>query len=150
RLVSLDRVPSAKCKVGAPNSALGTRHSVLGTPFSITTLEFDAVRVELARHTSFSRGRELALELTPTSQLGEAKRRQAATAEALRLPGLRPGLHLGGVHDVRPLAERARVGGTLGPAELLDVASTVRGARTWRRALASLRDETPTLLELAD
>src|SRR6195256_3734149 len=118
--------------------------------FAVQTLEFHTVRDELARHTSFSRGRELALELTPTSQIDEARRRQATTAEALRLPGLRPGLHLGGVHDVRPLAERARVGGTLGPEELLDVASTVRGARAWRRGLAPLRDETPTLLELAD
>src|SRR5712691_10181352 len=86
--------------------------------FAVQTLEFDTVRDELARHTSFSRGRELALALTPTRQIDEAGRRQATTAEALRLPGLRPGLHLGGVHDVRPLAERARVGGTLGPEEL--------------------------------
>jgi DNA mismatch repair protein MutS2 len=118
--------------------------------FAITTLEFDAVREQLARHTSFSAGRALALELRPTAGLEEARRRQTATGEALKLPGLRPGLHLGGVHDVRPLAERARVGGVLGPEELLDVASTVRGARAWRRALGPLRDETPTLLELAD
>src|SRR5258707_1619817 len=118
--------------------------------FAIQTLEFDTVRDELARRTSFSRGRELALELAPTSQIDEARRRQATTAEALRLPGLRPGLHLGGVHDVRPLAERARVGGTLGAEELLDIASTVRGARSWRRGLAPLRDEAPSLLELAD
>src|SRR5438128_10360095 len=118
--------------------------------FAVETLEFVAVRERLARHTSFSAGRELALALLPTPDLAEARRRQAATAEALRLPGLRPALHLGGVHDVRPLAERARVGGTLGPEELLDVASTVRGARAWRRALGPLRDETPTLLELAD
>src|SRR5579859_1798470 len=118
--------------------------------FAVKTLEFDAVRELLARHTSFSAGRELALELLPTAQIEEARRRQAATTEALKLPGLRPGLHLGGVHDVRPLAERARVGGVLGPEELLDVASTVRGARAWRRGLAPLRDETPTLLELVD
>src|SRR5919197_3286139 len=118
--------------------------------FALETLEFDAVRAELARHTSFSRGRELALELAPTPDVDEARRRQATTAEALQLPGLRPGLHLGGVHDVRPLAERARVGGSLGPDELLDVASTVRGARAWRRGLAPLRDEAPTLLELAE
>ncbi len=122
----------------------------LDTSFATTTLEFDAVREQLARHTSFSAGHVLALELRPTPQLEEARRRQTATAEALKLPGLRPGLHLGGVHDVRPLAERARVGGVLGPEELLDVASTVRGARAWRRALGPLRDETPTLLELAD
>ncbi|HLZ27414.1 MAG TPA: endonuclease MutS2 [Chloroflexota bacterium] len=118
--------------------------------FAVGTLEFDAVREQLARHTSFSASRALALALEPTSDVDNARRRLAATAEALTLPGLRPGLHMGGVHDVRPLAERARVGGVLGTEELLDVASTVRAARAWRRGLATLRDETPTLLELAE
>src|SRR5579859_4350077 len=118
--------------------------------FAVGTLEFDAVREQLARHTSFSASRALALALEPTSDVDNARRRLAATAEALTLPGLRPGLHMGGVHDVRPLAERARVGGVLGTEELLDVASTVRSARAWRRGLATLRDETPTLLELAE
>ena len=118
--------------------------------FAIQTLEFDAVRELVARHTSFSAGRELALALLPTAELEEAKRRQATTAEALKLPGLRPGLHLGGVHDIRPLAERAQIGGSLSPEELLDVASTVRAARAWRRGLSPLIDEAPTLLELAE
>src|SRR5579859_639389 len=121
-----------------------------GANFAVGTLEFVAVRELLAQHTSFSRGREIALALVPTGEINEARRRQAMTAEALRLPGLRPGLHLGGVHDVRPLAERGRVGSILAPDELLDVASTVRGARAWRRGLASLRDELPTLLEIAE
>src|SRR6185369_2879106 len=99
--------------------------------FALDILEFDEIRQLLARHTSFSGGNGLALSLEPTSNFEDARRRQATTAEALQLPGLRPGLHLGGVHDVRPLAARAQVGGVLGPAELLDVASTVRGARTW-------------------
>ncbi|GAC1317905.1 MAG: endonuclease MutS2 [Chloroflexota bacterium] len=117
--------------------------------FAIGALEFGAIRDALARHTSFSAGRELALTLTPTADLSEAQRRQSATAEAVRLPGLRPALHFGGVHDVRPLAERARVGGVLNPQELLDVASTARGARVWRRGLQPLGDQTPTLLEIA-
>ena len=88
-------------------------------------------------------------QLEPTSDINEARRRQAATAEALKLPGLRPGLHLGGVHDVRSLAERARIGGVLAPEELLDIASTVRGARAWRHGLGPLTEECPTLLEIA-
>src|SRR5205823_7644623 len=111
--------------------------------FAVETLEFTAVREQLARHTSFSAGRELALNLLPTADLEEALRRQATTAEALKLPGLRPGLHLGGVHDIRPYAQRAAVGGSLGPEELLDVASTVRAGRAWRRGLAPLQDEAP-------
>ena len=116
--------------------------------FALDVLECDAIRQQLVRHTSFSAGRDLALRLEPTAELSEARRRQAMTTEALRLPGLRPALHLGGVHDVRSLADRARVGGILGPDELLDIASTVRAARAWRRGLAPLQDETPTLLDV--
>jgi DNA mismatch repair protein MutS2 len=118
--------------------------------FAVETLEFDGVRDLLARHTSFSASHALAVALEPTPRLEEARRRQATTAESLKLPGLRPALHMGGVHDVRPAAERARVGGALGPDELLDVASTVRAARGWRRGLGPLQDETPALLELAE
>src|SRR4029453_885474 len=91
--------------------------------FALDLLEFDAIRQQLARHTSFSAGRELALSLEPTAAVTEARRRRAITPQALKLPGLRPGLHMGGVHDIRPCADRARVGGMLSPAELLDVAS---------------------------
>ena len=118
--------------------------------FAVETLEFAAVRDVLARHTSFSASRQMAESLLPTGELGEARRRQATTAEALKLPGLRPNLHMGGVHDIRPYAERAQVGGSLGPDELLDVASTVKASRAWRRGLGPLQDEAPTLLELAE
>jgi DNA mismatch repair protein MutS2 len=118
--------------------------------FAVETLEFVAVREMLARHASFSASHELALSLVPTAQLEEARRRQATTVEALKLPGLRPALHMGGVHDVRPLAERAQVGGSLQADELLDVASTVRASRAWRHGLQPLQDEAPALLELAE
>ena len=109
--------------------------------FAVETLEFTYVREALARQTSFSASRALALGLEPTGALTEAKRRQSATGEALKLPGLRTGLHMGGVHDVRPFAERAEIGGSLSPEELLDVASTVRASRAWRRGLSPLQDE---------
>jgi DNA mismatch repair protein MutS2 len=118
--------------------------------FALDTLEFEEIRRRLARHTSFSAGRELALALVPSAGLDEAQRRQAETAEAQRLGSLRPALHLGGVHDVRPLAERAGLGAILAPDELLDIASTVQASRAWRRALLGLRDELPTLLAVAD
>jgi DNA mismatch repair protein MutS2 len=118
--------------------------------FAVETLEFAAVREALARHASFSASHELALSLMPAERLEEARRRQTTTVEALRLPGLRPALHMGGVHDVRPLTERAQVGGSLQADELLDVASTVRASRAWRHGLGPLQDEAPALLELAE
>ena len=46
--------------------------------FAIETLEFVAVRDMLARHASFSAGKELALALEPTPILEEARRRHTA------------------------------------------------------------------------
>ncbi len=117
--------------------------------FAVDALELGAVRERLASHTSFSAGRALALALAPTSNFDAANRAQAITRDAVALPGLRPSLHLGGVHDVRPALDRARIGSVLRPEELLDVASTVRAARAWRRALHDLADELPALAELA-
>jgi DNA mismatch repair protein MutS2 len=118
--------------------------------FAIDALELPAVREMLARHTSFLAGSHKALNLQPTSLFYEAQERQAETAEALKLPSLRPSLHLGGVHDVRPEVGRAAVGSTLRPEELLDIGTTARAARTWKRGLAGLRDELPVLVRLAD
>lgn len=117
--------------------------------FATAALEFGAVRARLAQHTSFSGGRDLALHLEPTPDAPEARRRQAETTDAVRLATLRPSLNLGGVHDVRPDVERAIVGASLSPQELLDVASTVTGARVWRHGLEALAEHVPTLVALA-
>src|SRR3712207_47730 len=103
----------------------------------------------LAARPPFSAGREAALALRPTSDAYLVERAQAATAEARRLPALKPGLTLGGAHDVRPAVQKAGLGGVLQPFELLDVASTVRAARLWRSTLTRLRETLPTLANVA-
>ncbi|HEY7067989.1 MAG TPA: Smr/MutS family protein [Chloroflexota bacterium] len=112
-------------------------------------LELDKVLVRLASHTAFSASRELALALEPTTDLAEARRRQAATAEARQLRTLRPTLTVGGAHDVRPLLRRAAVGGTLQPSELLDVASTARAAAILKTSVLHYEEELPTLAHIA-
>src|SRR5690349_6900678 len=96
---------------------------------ALRTLEFDKVLARLARHTSFSAGRELALELTPSSDHGHVVLRQRQTAEARRLLQMKPRTGLAGAHDVRPLAEKAARGGVLEPNDLLTIASTLECAR---------------------
>jgi DNA mismatch repair protein MutS2 len=103
----------------------------------------------LATKTSFSAGRELALALAPTADPYLVERWQATTEEARRLPSLKPGLTLGGAHDVRPIAQRASLGGLLQPLELLDVASTARVARLWRDTVLRLRESMPMLANIA-
>ena len=113
-------------------------------------LELDKVLARLAGLTAFSASEALARELEPTNDVGEARRRQAATAEARALRALRPSLTVGGAHDVRPLLRRAAVGGVLQPTELLDVASTGRAAAVLKTAVLSHAEELPTLARLAE
>src|SRR5215208_1026125 len=109
------------------------------------TLEFDKIRQRLAGYTSFSAGRDLALGLEPTAEAEEAERRQAGTAEALKLADVKPDLALSGVRDVRPQVGRAALGGMLLPDELLEVAGVIRCARRWRATLSRLAELFPAL-----
>ena len=81
-------------------------------PKALHVLEFHKILQRLAAHTSFSAGRELALGTAPTDDLSLARQWLAETSEARRLLGEHSDVHLGGVHDVRPmlpLAERGAV-----------------------------------------
>ena len=118
--------------------------------FALDILEFDAIREQLARHTSFSAGRGLALSL---SRPRSSKRRAAARPRRPRRCSCRACGRACTSAGCTTCARSPSARGSAacsGPDELLDVASTVRGARAWRRGLAPLRDETPTLLELAE
>ncbi len=122
---------------------------------TLSILEFDKVLARLARHTSFSAGRSLALSLRPTSDHEEVVRRQRITAEARRLRQMQPGVGLGGVSDVRPQAHKAAIAGVLEPTEFLDVASTLHAAGSLRGAITRLdrsgagRSGLPLLVEIA-
>ena len=62
--------------------------------FAVGTLEFDAVREQLARHTSFSAGREPALHSCRPGEVDQARQTLAVTGEA-SLDWPVSGLHLG-------------------------------------------------------
>jgi DNA mismatch repair protein MutS2 len=115
---------------------------------TLRVLEFDKVLAKLARHTSFSAGNELALALRPSTERDEVVRRQRVTAEAIRLRGAQPRVGLGGVRDVRSMADKASRGGVLLPSELLDVSSTLSAAGQQRTMVTRFADEAPLLAEL--
>jgi len=116
---------------------------------ALRTLEFDKIRAKLARHASFSAGKELALALEPSPEYREVVRRQRETAEARRLLQMKPHTGLRGAHDVRPLAEKAERGGILDPNELLTLASTLECARDFKASVARL-EALPLLREVVD
>jgi DNA mismatch repair protein MutS2 len=117
---------------------------------TLDVLELPKVLDRLAAHTSFSLGRERALELRPSFQLQEVADRQEITQEARRLIELKSGVTLGGAHDVRPLVRRTALGGRLEPGELLDVRDTLAASRVLRRTILPLRDQVPRVADIAE
>ncbi|MBF6598916.1 MAG: endonuclease MutS2 [Dehalococcoidia bacterium] len=116
-------------------------------PHALRTLEFDAIRARLARHTSFAAGRDLALALTPSSDYAEVVKRQRQTAEARRLIAMKPRAGLAGAHDVRAIAAKAQRGGLLDPPAMLQVADTLACARELKGAIARLEESLPLLAD---
>jgi DNA mismatch repair protein MutS2 len=115
----------------------------------LNTLEFSHILTRLAQHTSFSAGRALALALEPSPVFVEARQRLQETREARHLLDTQGGVSLGGVHDVRPLAQQAVRGAVLQPTDLLDVENTLRVARRVRRILTRMADQVPLLADIA-
>ncbi|HEX9037707.1 MAG TPA: endonuclease MutS2 [Ktedonobacterales bacterium] len=116
---------------------------------SLTTLEYPKIIERLAGETAFSASRELALALQPASDVDEARKLQAFTAEARKLLDLRPDAGVRGARDVRSQAKAAERGKVLTPAELLDVAATVRSSIYVGRLIARLEEGFPLLKALA-
>jgi DNA mismatch repair protein MutS2 len=119
-------------------------------PKYLETLELDKILEQLAEHIAFSAGRELALGRQPATDFAEVQRRQEETAEARALLSVKPGLTLGGVHDVRPLLKNARIGATLEAGALLDVQSTLLGGKALRRAILPDKALYPVLAATAE
>jgi len=132
---------------GAPISYTRLQDDV--NPKYLETLELDKILAQLAAHTSFSAGRELALALHPSANIEDVRLWQQETAEAKRLLSERPGLTIGGVHDVRPLLKNAQIGATLEPQALLDVLSTVLGGKAVRRVILPMAEQFPALADVA-
>lgn len=116
---------------------------------SLYTLEYDKVRALVAGYTSFSAGRDLALALTPTTDLREAQEWQAETREAAELFETDSGVSIGGARDVRRAADNALRGFILLPDDFMAIQNTVVAARNLRRQLLRLEDRVPHLAAIA-
>jgi len=112
---------------------------------SLAMLEFPRVRERLADYTSFAAGRELALNLQPTSDIEWVKLLLRQSAEARRLLSVRPDFHISEAYDVRGDATRAEKGVSLDPLVLLRVMKTIAAARLARNGLSRLNNDLPAL-----
>ncbi len=117
-------------------------------PKALHVLEFDKILHRMAERTSFSAGRELALGTLPTDDISLARQWLAETTEARRLLGEHTDVHLGGVHDVRPMLPLAERGAVLLAGDLLEIRSTLLRARALRSLLTRLETRFPNLADI--
>ncbi len=96
---------------------------------TIETLEFPKVRTHLARYTSFSASRSLALELQPATDIHEVATSLRRTGEARQFLDAHPEASIGSTHDIREQVYHAARGGMLEPADFLRIASTLTSMR---------------------
>src|SRR5689334_6673469 len=116
---------------------------------SLHVLEYKKVLDRLVAQTSNGIGREFASELEPLPYPETVVRRLQETREARMLRDHDSGLPLGGIHDIRSTAERARIETRLTPHELLDVMHTVSAGRRMRMYLLHRQEKYPLLAEMA-
>ncbi len=117
---------------------------------ALAVLEYPLVVERLVDATVTPPGADLARGLVPSPDAGEVAARQARTGEAVTLLEEGTAPTLGGVEDVRAAADRAERGGSLEPAELRAVGTTIAAALAAKGALAEQQETAPLLAELLD
>ncbi|CAM4336666.1 endonuclease MutS2 [Paenibacillus tarimensis] len=112
----------------------------------LTTLEYFKIIDRLTAHTATPLGAAAAEALRPSSDLEDVKRMLQATDESYKADRLKGAAPFGGVTDITASLQRARIGGMLNAAELLDIALTVRGTRRVKRHIVTLHEQDPVPL----
>ena len=99
------------------------------TEKTLTTLEFDKIRLMLADSCATAGAAELAMLLCPCDHIELAKKRQKRTTDAKKLSDAKGMPSFGSVTDITDTCERALKGAVLTPKELLDTAAILRSSR---------------------
>jgi DNA mismatch repair protein MutS2 len=112
---------------------------------TLELLEFDKIRVLVAARGACSLGKEAALRMEPSRDLGEISDRQALTSEMTE--ALAAGLYppFGGLHDIRPQVRRAQISATLTADELAETVETLRAVANLSHWLTRMGEEFPRL-----
>ncbi len=106
------------------------------TEKSLSTLELPVVLEMLSHEAVSDAAKERALELAPSGESGEVRRRQEETSAAKAMMTVRQSPSFSGVRDVRPSLSRADLGGALNTRELMDIARVLQCARLVRGYIA--------------
>lgn len=116
---------------------------------SISVLEFPKIIERLASLCGSPGGRALALEVVPSADVDEVRRRLAATAEAKSLSRLKPHFRMGQAPEIEASLLAASRGAVLTASDILEIAILLRSARHTRNQIAPLSRELPQLARTA-
>jgi len=97
---------------------------------AIRILEFDKVLEMLALSAPTVGAKKRALALLPSSNINTVKRRQALTANAKYMAGIKGAPSFNNLPDILDSIEKAEKNSILSPREILDVASNLQTARS--------------------
>ncbi|MWC29007.1 endonuclease MutS2 [Paenibacillus sp. MMS18-CY102] len=118
----------------------------------LNTMDYYKMIQKLAGHALTSLGKAVAEQLKPSSDLSFVKHSLQATDEATKAYRLKGTPPFRGIADLTASLKRARIGGTLNPAELLEIAETIRSGRRVKKHVLQLHsdDPIPLLHDIAD
>ena len=112
---------------------------------SLIKLELDQVLELLAECAGSSEGKDACRRVRPSSDLEDVQAMLAETTAASDLCTRKGNPNFGDVHDVSAALERADLGGSLQPKELLRIAAVLRCARTVKGYISD--DEKKTVID---
>lgn len=113
-------------------------------------LEFPRIREIIAGYCSFSISRDMAMSLSPSTDIEEINKRLAESAEASRLMEEDGSVSAGGVEDIRDYAIAASRGQILDPKTLREICTSLRVMRLLRSGITDHPDRFPVLFEYAE
>ncbi|MHB8927405.1 MAG: endonuclease MutS2 [Bacillota bacterium] len=119
-------------------------------PKTLTTLEYDKIKVMLAETAQSNLGRELVDRLRPLTQRAAVEAALQETTEARAILERGAQVPSQGLSDIRDLAGKAERGGVIAPVDLLRVADCLRGCRELKRYMEGKRLVAPTLSRYAE
>lgn len=113
-------------------------------------LELDVVKEKMARHASFSLGKQLLRQTLPRFDELWVKRELSRTKEAFDLVIRYGNLPFGGIHDIHDSVEAAMKDMILAPQELREIADSARAVEHMQTYMKHSEIETPFIKELID
>ncbi|ADJ26061.1 MutS2 family protein [Dehalogenimonas lykanthroporepellens BL-DC-9] len=115
----------------------------------LDSLDFPRVREFLAGFCHSEPGRELALAVTPSTDIDWMRKRLAESAESRLLLEAEPDISVSGLSDLSVALRQAELGRTLDPPTLAEISRNLRVIRALKSAVSSTSFDIPLLTALA-